>query len=87
MTEEKWRSLLSEANLPIIYDNIQSTKSISELKSHINRFGWFHTSKSTLKSLFWVITKPKHRKLLKSAPKDLGKYLKYGILVAKKPKE
>jgi ubiquinone/menaquinone biosynthesis C-methylase UbiE len=86
MTEKDYRQLFEKVSLPLVYDRTGSIKAADEAKNLADRFGWWHIIKTTFKTLFLALTKKKHRKYLaesRDTPKELPKYLRYGIFVLK----
>ncbi|MFX1284851.1 MAG: class I SAM-dependent methyltransferase [Promethearchaeota archaeon] len=87
MITNDWITLLNNANLEILIKQTHSIKTRSEFWEHIKRYGWRHFFRNITRSLISALRSKRYRefvKEVKSAPKELPKYMGYGLFVGKK---
>ena len=88
MTEDEWNLLLNNAGLDNLTKQTHPIKTRSEVREHIKRYGWRHFMSTIFKAPVYALKSQKYREFIKetkSAPKELPKYIGYGVFVGKKP--
>lgn len=88
MTVDKYNHLLKNVGLDSLTTQTHNIKTRSEFREHIKRYGWQHFFAGLKKSLVAALKSRRYREFVKeakSAPRELPKYIGYGIFVGKKP--
>ncbi len=87
MMSYDWNQILTNVSIENLIVRPHPIKTRGELSGHIQRYGWRHLIRNLYKSLISALRSPKYREYVgeaKSAPKELPKYIGYGIFVGKK---